>query len=97
MEINFTGHHVEVTSALKLFTEEKMHKLERHFNKINSIHVVFAVEKLLHIAEATVSVTKDKICASAEATDMYTAIDELVNKLDHQLIKHKEKIQSHRS
>ena len=96
MQINFSGHHVEVTPALKLFTQEKMEKLERHFDKINSIHVLFTIEKLMHIAEGTVLITKGKITARAEAMDMYTAIDDLIEKLDHQLIKHKEKLQDHR-
>ena len=96
MEINFTGHHMEVTPALKTFTLEKFNKLERHFDKILSINVIFDVEKLRQIVEATVHVTKDEIHASSESDDMYTAIDILVDKLDRQLIKHKEKMQNHR-
>ncbi len=96
MQINFTGHHVEVTPALKQFTNEKLDKLERHFDKITAIDIVFDVEKLRHIAEASIKIVKGDLHARAEADDMYTAIDDLVNKLDRQLIKHKEKIRSHR-
>ena len=96
MKINFTGHHVEVTTALKQFTQEKFDKLERHFNKITAIDIIFDVEKLRHIAEATIIIIKGELHARAEADDMYTAIDDLVNKLDRQLIKHKEKTQIHR-
>lgn len=96
MQINFTGHHVDVTPALKTFTNEKFDKLKRHFDKITAIDIVFDVEKLRHIAEASVLVTNGKLHASAEATDMYTAIDALVDNLDRQLIKHKEKTRSHR-
>lgn len=96
MQINFTGHRVEVTSALKNFTQEKFTKLERHFDKITAINVVFDVEKLRHIAESTILVSKGELHASAESDDMYAAIDSLVDKLDRQLIKHKEKIQDHR-
>lgn len=96
MHINFTGHHIEVTPALKTFTEEKFGKLERHFDKITTVNVVFDVEKLSHIAEASVLVAKSEIHARAESQDMYTAIDELVAKLDRQLLKHKEKIRNHR-
>ena len=96
MKINFTGHHVEVTAALKTFTEEKFDKLERHFDKITAIDVLFDVEKLRHIAEAAIKIVKGELHARAEAADMYTAIDDLVNKLDRQLIKHKEKIRTHR-
>ena len=96
MQINFTGHHVEVTPALRAFTEEKLNKLEKHFDKITSMHVVFDIEKLSHIAEATVLVAKGELHARAESEDMYAAIDTLVDKLDRQLIKLKEKIRNHR-
>ena len=76
--------------------EENFKKLERHYDRILSIHVVFHVEKLNQIAEATVHVTKDEIHAHASAENMYTSIDDLVNKLDRQLIKHKEKLDNHR-
>jgi len=96
MQINFTGHRMEVTPALRTFTEEKFDKLERHFDKITAIHVVFDVEKLRQIAEATILISKGELHASSESEDMYTAIDILVDKLDRQLIKHKEKTLGHR-
>ncbi len=95
MEITFTGHKMEVTPALRSFTQEKFDKLERHFDKITAINVVFDVEKMRQIAEATVLIAKGELHASSEAEDMYTAIDELVDKLDRQLIKHKEKLRNH--
>jgi putative sigma-54 modulation protein len=96
MQINFTGHRIEVTPALRSFTEEKFFKLERHFDKITAINVVFDVEKLRQIAEATILIAKNELHASSESEDMYTAIDILVDKLDRQLIKHKEKMRNHR-
>ncbi len=95
MQINITGHQLEVTPALRAFTEEKFDKLERHFDHITSINVVFSVEKLRQIAEATVHIAKGELHASSESEDLYVAIDALVDKLDRQLIKHKEKIRSH--
>lgn len=95
MQINFTGHHVEVTPALKAMTTEKFKKLERHFDRITSVNVLFKVEKLAQIAEATVFVAKGELYAHSELDDMYTAIDDLVEKLDRQLIKHKEKQRNH--
>ena len=95
MEINFTGHHVEVTPALRAFTEDKFEKLGRHYDKITSINVVFNIEKLAQIAEATIFIAKGEIHARAESEDMYAAIDELMDKLDRQLIKHKEKKRAH--
>ena len=96
MQINFTGHGLDVTPALKTFSQEKLQKLERHFDKITTINVVFRIEKLMKIAEATVIVSKAELHAHAESEDMYASIDELVDQLNRQLIKHKEKIQDHR-
>lgn len=96
MQINVTGHRLEVTPALREFTLSKFDKLQRHFDKITTINVVFDVEKLRQTAEATLFVAKGELHASAESEDMYSAIDSLVDKLDRQLIKHKEKLQNHR-
>lgn len=91
MQIEFTGHQLEVTSALKTHTEDKFNKLQCHFDNITSIHVVFNVEKLRHIAEGTILVSKDKFHASAEDENMYAAIDSLADKLNRQMVKHKQK------
>ena len=96
MQINFTGHQVEITGALKAFTEEKISKLSRHFDRITSIHITFNVEKLRQIVDATVLIPKGELHANSAAESMYTAIDEVVAKLDRQLIKHKEKMDDHR-
>ena len=92
MQISLTGHRIDVTPALKAFTLEKFDRLERHFEHITSIHVVFDVEKLRQIVEATIQVAKGELHASSESEDMYAAIDTLVDKLNRQLVKHKEKI-----
>ena len=96
MQINITGHRIEVTPALRAFTEEKFDRLERHFDHITSINVTFDVEKLRQIAEATILISKGEVHASSESEDMYAAIDTLVDKLNRQLMKHKEKIRNHR-
>lgn len=96
MQINITGHRLEVTPALRAFTEEKFDKLERHYDHITAVNVVFDVEKLRQIAEATVLVSKGELHASSESEDMYAAIDMLVDKLNRQLMKHKEKMLGHR-
>lgn len=99
MQIHFTGHQLEITDAIKTLTLDKFDRLERHFqHQISNINVVFRVEKLNHIAEATIQVPGyHELHASSESGDLYTAIDYLVEKLDRQLIKHKEKIQQHRN
>lgn len=96
MQINITGHRLDVTPALRAFTLEKLNRLERHFDRITSINVVFDVEKLRQIAEATIFIAKGEVHASSEAQDMYTAIDLLVDKLNSQLMKHKGKMIDHR-
>ena len=96
MQINFTGHRLDITPALREFTTGKLDKLERHFDKISSIHVTFDVEKLRQIAEATVHVAGSDLHATSESEDMYSAVDNLVDKLDRQIIKHKEKLTHHR-
>lgn len=91
MQINFTGHHMEITPALKAYAEDKFAKLTHHFDNITAINVVLYIEKLAQIAEATIHVAKGTLHASAKNSDMYIAINELVTKLDQQLIKYKEK------
>lgn len=95
MQINLTGHNVEVTPALRTYTEEKLNKLARHFSKITSIHVVFDIEKLSQVVEASIMITKGEVHARAESEDMYASIDSLIDKLDRQLLKHKEKSHDH--
>jgi putative sigma-54 modulation protein len=92
MQINFTGHQLEVTDALRSFTTEKIQKLQRHFERILKVHVTFVIEKLAHIAEATIHIPGNDVHArSSSDMDMYSAVDLLVDKLDRQLIKLKEK------
>lgn len=95
MQINLTGHHVEITSSLKEYVNTKVNKLERHFDRINNIRVVLTVEKSIQTAEATLLLTGSEIFASADNEDMYTAIDSLIDKLDKQLLKYKDKHNQH--
>lgn len=94
MQLNITGHHVELTDALREYVETKFAKLERHFDQITNVQVTLTVDKLRQIAEATLNVAGGEIHASGETDDMYAAIDQLIDKLDRQLIKHKEKNQA---
>lgn len=95
IDITFTGHDVEVTEALKKLTTEKMHKLEKHFDHITNISVILSVQKLDQIAEATVNVPGNQLFAKATSQDMYKSIDQLVDKLDTQVKKYKEKMKDH--
>ena len=95
MQINLTGHHIEITDSLRNYVNEKMEKLERHFDKVSDTHVILTVEKLVQKAEATVHMSGNDIFAEAHGDDMYASIDALVGKLDRQVKKHKEKITNH--
>ncbi|WP_105900794.1 ribosome hibernation promoting factor [Vibrio gangliei] len=95
MQINITGHHVDLTDALTEYVNTKFQKLERFFEHINNTHVVLRVEKVQQIAEATLHVNQGEIHASSQSENMYASIDDLVDKLARQLSKHKEKLSSH--
>jgi len=95
MQINLTGHHVEITDSLRDYVDTKFEKLERHFDHINNVHVILNVEKLSQKAEATLHLSGGEVFANSEHTDMYAAIDGLIDKLDRQVIKHKEKLKRH--
>ena len=91
MQITISSHHVEVTPALRKYVLTKFDRLQRHFDQITNTDVTLVVEKLVQKAEATVHVSGADIFANAESEDMYAAIDLPADKLDRQLIKHKEK------
>jgi len=95
MQINITGHHVEVSPALRAYVTEKMQKLSRHFDQVISVNVILNVEKLQHQAEATVNAAGRTLFANESAMDMYASIDGLVDKLDRQVRRFKDRISSH--
>lgn len=92
MHIHFTGDNIEVTPALKELTTEKFKRIERHFDRITAIHIIFKIERQTQIAEAILHIAKGELHASASSLDMYATIDDLMDKIDRQLIKHKEKL-----
>ena len=95
MQINLSGHHIEITDSLRNYVDTKFSKLERHFDHISNVHVILNVEKLSQKAEATVHLSVAEVFASSENQDMYAAIDSMVDKLDRQVLKHKEKLKKH--
>lgn len=96
MQINISGHHLELTSAIKDYVENKFQKLARHNDRISLINVILTVVKLDQRAEATLHADGKDFFADASSEDLYAAIDQLSDKLDRQLIKRKEKLRSHR-
>lgn len=95
MQIHVTGRAIEVTPALRSKVEEKLEKITRHFDHVIDVNVTLGVEKLRHCAEATINLSHKTVHAEVEAEDMYAAIDLLIDKLDVQVRKHKEKITDH--
>ena len=94
MQLSISGHHIDVTDALRSYVEEKLQKLERHYDHITNAHVVLTIEKLQQKAEATIHISGAELFADANCDDMYAAIDKLTDKLDRQILKHKEKLQN---
>ncbi len=97
MQLEITGQNVEITQALRAYISEKTERLERHFDNLISAHVVLRLEKIEHSAEATISVggRTNPIFADAKSEDMYAAIDALMDKLDRQVRRHKNKVTDH--
>ena len=95
MQLNLTGHHMEITPALRSYIENKFERLERHFEQMTNIHVILSIEKERQKAEATIHVNRGNIYADSQHEDMYAAIDALIDKLDRQVKKHKEKLTNH--
>jgi len=95
MQLDVTGHHVDITQALRDYVTSKLDKVARHFDLVNDAHCILTVEKLRHKAEATVSVNGGKIHAEATEEDMYAAIDAQADKLERRVRKYKEKLVDH--
>lgn len=95
MQVKLTGHHVDITDPLRDYVESKMGRVLRHYDQVTDIHCILEVDKLQHKAEATLQVTGDTLFAESVQNDMYAAIDGLIDKLDRQVKKHKEKITEH--
>lgn len=95
MRVNLSGHHVDVTPALRSYVERKLGRVLRRFDHLIDMQCTLTVEKLRHRAESTVSVRGCTIHAYAVADDMYAAIDALADKLDRRVRKHKERVRDH--
>ena len=95
MQLNITGHHLEVTDSLHDYVVKKLERVESHFDHVTNAHVILSVEKTRQKAEATLHMSGGNLFADAEHEDMYAAIDAMTDKLDRQIKKHKEKITNH--
>ena len=91
MNLTITGHHLDVTPAIRGYVEEKMGRVTRHFDQVIEVSVILSVDKLQQKAEANVHVPGKDIYVESIDADLYSALDALADKLDRQILKHKEK------
>ena len=96
MNLHLTGHHVEITPAIRNYVMSKLERINRHFDHVIDVNVIMAVEKLDQKIEANVHLSGKDIHVTAHDGDMYAAIYALIDKLDRQVIKHKERFQVNR-
>ena len=94
MNLNMTGHHLEITPSIRDYVSSKMIRINRHFDHVIDVSMILSVEKLRQKIEANVHLSGKDIFVECEDADMYAAIDLLVDKLDRQIIKHKEKVKN---
>ena len=96
MQLHISGHHLDITSAIKNHTNEKLSKIKHHFDNVMNVNMILEVQKDVQKAEATIHLSGADLFAKAQSSYMYVSIDQLINKLDSQIIKHKEKLHNHR-
>jgi putative sigma-54 modulation protein len=96
MNLHLSGHHVEVTPAMRDYVTSKFTRITRHFDHVIDVNVILSVEKLKQKIEANVHLSGKDIFVECDDADMYAAIDALVDKLDRQILKHKERNFEHR-
>ena len=95
MNLSISGHHLEVTPALREYVTSKLRRIRHHFDQVIDVNVILSVEKLVQRAEMKLLVAGREIFAEATHTDLYAAVDTLIDKLDRQVIKHKQKRQNY--
>ena len=100
MNLTISGHHLDVTPALRSYVTSKLDRITRHFDQVVEVKVLLTVENLKEKqgrkrAECNVHVKGSDMFAESSHADMYAAVDELVDKLDRQVVRHKDRLQSH--
>jgi putative sigma-54 modulation protein len=94
MNLHLTGHHVEITPAIRDYVTSKLGRINRHFEQLIDVNVIMTVEKLDQKIEANVHLSGKDIHVQSSDEDMYAAIDLLIDKLDRQVLRHKERFQA---
>ncbi len=100
MNLTISGHHLEVTPALREYVLNKLDRVTRHFDQVVDINVLLTVEKKKEKerrqrAEVTLRVKGRDIFVEHASEDLYAAIDQLMDKLDRQVVRHKDRLQNH--
>src|SRR5690606_11366738 len=95
MQLNISGHHLDITDSIRDYVTTKLARLEKHYDRITSTTVILSVDKLIQKAEATVHVSGGDIFADAQSEDLYAANDSLADKPAGQIVQHKEKHRDH--
>jgi putative sigma-54 modulation protein len=97
MNLHLSGHHLEITEAMRNYITGKLDRVKRHFDHVIDVNVILSVEKLKQKVEANVHLSGKDIFVESHDANMYAAIDDLIDKLDRKIIKHKEKHMERRS
>jgi putative sigma-54 modulation protein len=92
MNVNVSGHHLDVTPALRSYVQSKLERVSRHFDHVIDVHVILTVNKLKQKAEVTLHVRGKDLHCESEEDDLYAAIDLLADKLDRQVLRYKDKV-----
>jgi putative sigma-54 modulation protein len=95
MNLNINGHHLDITTAIKNYVKEKLERVTRHFDQVIDVSVTLSVTKLVHKANVTLHAPGKDIHVEATHENMYAAIDALADKLDRQVLRHKDKLTNH--
>lgn len=100
MNLTISGHHLDVTPALREYVLTKLDRVTRHFDQVVDVNVLLSVEKLKEKerrqkAEVTLRVKGRDIFVEQAHEDLYAAVDQLMDKLDRQVCRHKDKLQNH--
>ncbi len=95
MQLTITGHQLEVTDSIRTYIETKFDRIKRHFDQVLNAHVIINVEKLRHKSEATMHIGGKDFFAESTEDNLYKSIDLLVDKLDKQIRRHKDKTSNH--
>ena len=96
MNLNVSGHHIEVTPAIRSYLQSKLERVIRHFDHVIDAHVILTVHKLRQKAEVTLHVRGKDLHCESEEEDLYAAIDLLADKLDRQVLRYKDRLNDKR-